>query len=1139
MKINVCIFLVLTGFIAGINLSQAQATRYDDLPSINVSLKPAYSQDFPDWAKMLYSETTNFNEISAGFQAYEREHPGEESAIIRYFKIWSRAVEPYVLDDGSIQMPDPEKVQQQLFKTQTSGNNARSTNSPSDWSFVGPKETYWLNENGQANPPGACSWQANVYSFDVSNSNNNILYAGTETGFMNKSTDKGLHWQLLASGYPFGGGISATAIHPSNPDIVYAAAGNQMHKSTDGGNSWMPLLPAGNLFYADRIRIASDNPNKIVAASSKGVFVSTDAGETWIKKWTTAAYDVEFKPGNSNMIYALVRTASGTFSIVESQNSGSSFTAISNFPTGINDASGGLLAVTEDEPNRLFVIMLSSNNSNTPYLYSGQNSAGTWTWQLLATGKTSALRMDNGQGYFDLVLDVSPLNSNIILVGTTTLYKSTNGGTNFQAVGGYTGAYNIHPDIQDIKMMTTGDTWVSTDGGMTLTTDNFTSTQNYYALNNDLTGSDFWGFDQGWNEDIVVGGRYHNGNTAVADFYGSKALRMGGAESPTGWVLQGKSRHVAFSDLGNGWILPAAAEGKPEGRFIFSKYPNMDEYGGRRGNIVHHPFYYGTFYLGEENGFWKSTDMGQNYELLYTFPGRVRYLQISYHNPDVLYADIVSYGLYRSSDGGVTWQLKPTLTNGSNGTTYWKGRLFFSISLFDENTVYATLQNGTWSSDLGKIFRSTNGGDTWENWSGSFTGYTKCLVIQPVNDTEEIVYLFTTSREGEPAKVYYRSSSMNDWTEFCNNYPAGISVNMAFPFFRDGKLRVGGSAGVWESPLMEQTFTPIIKPWIEKQHYDCILDTLYFDDHSVLNHAGASWHWEISPQPSYISNADIRNPKVVPGTEGSYSVTLKVTQNGITYTASIPDMVSVSACPSIYDCDNPAYLDKTAWRLMYVDSEETSAEDGSAINAFDNDPETIWHTQWVGANPPPPHEIQFDLGRIYKLSTFTYLPRQNGENGRIKSYEIYLSNDSTQWGMPVKTGLFTNTANSQSVDFEPAVEGQYLRFRALSEVNDNPWTSAAEFSVKGCINNVGNGKMKSSLVTAFPVPSDGKYTLVLPENGNDLQCRVINTAGQVVYNGIASVSNPALDLSRQPSGVYLVILSDENGANYRIKVIKN
>jgi len=54
-----------------------------------------------------------------------------------------------------------------------------------------------------------------------------------------------------------------------------------------------------------------------------------------------------------------------------------------------------------------------------------------------------------------------------------------------------------------------------------------------------LIGSDMWGFDQGWNEDIAVGGRYPNGNTALADFYGDKHFGMGRSESPTGWVIPG------------------------------------------------------------------------------------------------------------------------------------------------------------------------------------------------------------------------------------------------------------------------------------------------------------------------------------------------------------------------------------------------------------------------------------------------------------------------------------------------------------------------------------------------------------------------------------------------------------------------
>ncbi|MCK5344528.1 MAG: hypothetical protein KAR20_14040, partial [Candidatus Heimdallarchaeota archaeon] len=393
--------------------------------------------------------------------------------------------------------------------------------------------------------------------------------------------------------------------------------GSQIHKTTDGGITWIPTLVPGNTFSANRLKIDPNNPDKIIASANYGVYISTDGGENWDKRWSINAWDIDIKPDDSNTIFALSKS-NGKFTVIMSVDGGINFEVDSDFPDTITESSGGLLAVTPANPNLILVIMLSSDN--TPYLYKGDiNNQGIFSWDLLATGQTSSFGMNNGQGYFDLVLEVSPNDENIILVGTTTLFKSSNGGNSFSAVGGYYGNFSIHPDIQDMKMLPSGETWVSTDGGMNLTTDNFLSAANYYVRDNGLIGSDMWGFDQGWNEDLVVGGRYHNGNTSIADFYQPKALRMGGAESPTGWVLKGKSRHVAFNDLGNGWILPKTAEAAPEGRFIFSKYPNMEEYGGRRSNLVNHPNYYGHFYLGNGYGFWLSTDLGVSYDLLYSF----------------------------------------------------------------------------------------------------------------------------------------------------------------------------------------------------------------------------------------------------------------------------------------------------------------------------------------------------------------------------------------------------------------------------------------------------------------------------------------------------------------------------------------
>ena len=64
-------------------------------------------------------------------------------------------------------------------------------------------------------------------------------------------------------------------------------------------------------------------------------------------------------------------------------------------------------------------------------------------------------------------------------------------------------------------------------------------------------------------------------------------------------------------------------------------------------------------------------------------------------------------------------------------------------------------------------------------------------------------------------------------------------------FYQPKALRMGGAESP-TSPMAVSAFTPIIHPWIEKAFYNCMTDTLYFDDHSILNHEGAAWHWESS-----------------------------------------------------------------------------------------------------------------------------------------------------------------------------------------------------------------------------------------------------------------------------------------------------
>ena len=138
---------------------------------------------------------------------------------------------------------------------------------------------------------------------------------------------------------------------------------------------------------------------------------------------------------------------------------------------------------------------------------------------------------------------------------------------------------------------------------------------------------------------------------------------------------------------------------------------------------------------------------------------------------------------------------------------------------------------------------------------------------------------------------------------------------------------------------------------------------------------------------------------------------------------------------------------KLKLKLVKVDSEETAAEDGKGANAVDGDSSTFWHTQWQDASPEHPHEIILELGAPTSVKGFTYLPRQDDQvNGTIKEYEFYLSNDGKDFGQPVKKGTLGAGKEKKTVIFD-AKPGRFVKLKALSEINAQAWTSAAEIEV--------------------------------------------------------------------------------------------
>lgn len=88
-------------------------------------------------------------------------------------------------------------------------------------------------------------------------------------------------------------------------------------------------------------------------------------------------------------------------------------------------------------------------------------------------------------------------------------------------------------------------------------------------------------------------------------------------------------------------------------------------------------------------------------------------------------------------------------------------------------------------------------------------------------------------------------------------------------------------------------------------------------------------------------------------------------------------------------------LSRSAWKVVYADSEEFGGENGSADNLFDLQATTIWHTRWSGSNQPThPHQVVIDLGAPTTISAVRLLQRpgtQATPPARIKDFRFFVS----------------------------------------------------------------------------------------------------------------------------------------------------
>ncbi|MFM2286266.1 MAG: hypothetical protein RLZZ543_1763 [Bacteroidota bacterium] len=875
-------------------------------PKIN-----ADDPSIPAWAQLMYSEQPNVLEVERLYKAYYREHPFRQNNYTRYYKRWRRYVTPYMNDDGSINY---QTAQERLALAEASRNvqAERSTN----WNFLGPI----VHRRGKYAVTDAnvqMSYHANVYCIDQSMSNPNVLYCGTECGGVYKTIDKGQNWEYVTENNIIED-VSAISVDPTNENVVLFSAANEFWRSTDGGATW---TIAGNTTFqalnisAYQFNFHPTNPQIVFAATTLGLYKSSDNGINWTQVFTGESMSVEFKPGNPQIVYALrYNTGTKIAEFYKSIDGGTTFSVRPNgwftVPTadvGLIESRGGRIAVTQANNERVYVLLVGESQATaalqlrgTIGIYSSADAGENWSFPHAVQGMPydvashpnlmdfDGYSSDYDQIYYNTALACSQLDENKLLIGGLNLWRSNDGGTTYETVGGYIGNLpNMHVDLQEFKVFKTSATseefWFSSDGGINYSTDWCTT---HESRTRGVYGSNFWGMDQGWNEDIIVGGRYHNGNAAYAPtFDAGLFLRLGGGESATGYVNYSPERKTYFSDIG-GRKIPVFQD-QVIGTFSTTQFPNESYYDNSSSRMLFDWNYWNVVYMGKDNVLYKSSDGGSSFGPLYTFGtdvnAKLYWIEQSHANTNVFYVQQVVSNvthLWKTVDGGVTFS---EITLPQN-----KRELYFTLSHTNANELWIAYTGG---ANGNKVYTSNNAGQTWTNITSTALNGLSIKSIANQAGTNGGVYIATRNNA-----VYYRSNTTASWQVVGTGLPAAMYPLRLMPFYRMNKLRLGTwHLGIWEIDLVEPS--AVIPDFsADFRTFTCPGDTVWLVNHSVCD-SSATLLWSF-PGASPSSSTALA-PKITYAVSGTYPVTLTVTQNGQSFSITKDMFISAQQAGSI------------------------------------------------------------------------------------------------------------------------------------------------------------------------------------------------------------------------------------------------
>jgi len=199
-----------------------------------------------------------------------------------------------------------------------------------------PAGIYKTTDGGQTWREHNVGWTNDgVFSLVTHPDNPDVIYAGTYNG-VNRSTDRGEHWELWDEGWPAEQWVFSIVFDPTDPDTMYACAKNgedmgrgrdgfhgTVMKSVDGGATWFEVTTGLNVnqeFY--ELVIDPESPRTLyLATAGEGVFITRDGGGHWTP-WVEGLGNLMAGTNGNNVSNVLALSADGNVLYFATSGSG-------------------------------------------------------------------------------------------------------------------------------------------------------------------------------------------------------------------------------------------------------------------------------------------------------------------------------------------------------------------------------------------------------------------------------------------------------------------------------------------------------------------------------------------------------------------------------------------------------------------------------------------------------------------------------------------------------------------------------------------------------------------------------------------------------------------------------------------------